>query len=151
MLVDYHQLFNFFPNVNTLKCIVDVNEKNYQVDFTVDNCICSMLGFKPSIYNFGRHEGDELVNIMDINSIFVNCDIIASSRLNGIDAPIIYSFFPNVSPGEKIVERPKNLIYLPITVDAISSMTCWLTDQDKNELDLRGEHLTITFLIKPYL
>ena len=85
---------------------------------------------------------------MSVNSILVNCDIIDASRVNGIEAPVIYNFFPNVSPGEKIVEEPKNLIYVPITLGIISQMTCWLTDQDKSDLDLRGEELTISFHLK---
>ena len=78
----------------------------------------------------------------------VHCDIIVGSRVNGIESPIIYNFFPNVAPGVKIVSKPLNPIYLPITVDVISHMTCWLTDQDGEPLDLRGEKLTITFHIR---
>ena len=57
-------------------------------------------------------------------------------------------FFPNVAPGEKIVEAPINLIYVPITADIISSMTAWLTDQDGKDLDLRGETVSLTFHIR---
>ena len=38
-------------------------------------------------------------------------------------------------PGEKIISTPKNLIYLPLKT--------WLTDQDDQALDLRGEVLNI--------
>ena len=132
------------PNVNTLKCILDITNENYQIDFTVDNCLRTVLGFAAKIYKHGRYESDKLVDILNINSILVHCDIVGASRLNGIEAPIIYNFFPNVAPGEKIVETPTNLIYVPIIVDTISSLTCWLTDQDGNNLDLRGEVLTIS-------
>ena len=62
--------------------------------------------------------------------------------------PIIYSFLPNVSPGEKIVEVQKNLIYAPLTIDTIQRMTTWLTDQDNQPLDLQGETLTIRFYLR---
>ena len=58
-----------------------------------------------------------MVDIMNVNSILVHCDIIGASRVNGIEAPVIY---------------------------VISHMT----DQNGNELDLRGEKLTITFCMK---
>ena len=136
------------PNVNTLKCILDIVNENYQIDFTGDNCLRTVLGFDSKIFTKGRYESDHLVDIMNINSILVNCDIVSGSRLNGIEAPVMYSFFPNVSPGEKIVETPKNLIYVPITTTIISTLTCWLTDQDGKALDLRGEKLSIALHIR---
>ena len=147
LIVEYggkEKMISFLPNVNTLKCILDISNENYQIDFTVDNCLRTVLGFNAKVYMKGRYEGDRLVDILDINSILVHCDIVGASRLNGIEAPIIYNFFPNVAPGYKIVEIPRNLIYVPIIVEAISSLTCWLTDQDGNPLDLRGEQLTIS-------
>ena len=78
-----------------------------------------------------------MVNILTINSILVHIDIISGSYVNGFKQAIIYSFFPDVSPGYKIIENPHNLLYLPITADTIYSITIWLTDQNGNELNLR--------------
>ena len=142
------EMIKLFPNRNTLKCVLQIKKKECQIDFRVKDCVRSVLGFDAKLYKFGRHESEHLVDIMSVNSILVNCDIIGASRINGIEAPVIYNFFPNVSPGEKIIEEPKNLIYVPVTLGIISRMTCWLTDQDKNALDLRGEKLTISFHLK---
>ena len=138
----------FSPNLNTLRCMLDIKDENYRVDFNVKNSIRKVLGFDAKIYSKGRHEGEQLVNILDVNSILVNCDVIGASRVNGKEAPVIHNFFPNVGPGEKIVETPKNLIYVPIMLNVISQMTVWVTDQSGKELDLQGEELTITFHIK---
>ena len=100
------------------------------------------------IYKAGRYESENLVNIRRVNSIFVHCDVLEASRLNGIEAPLIYSFFPDVAPGDKIVSTPLYLIYTPLTLNIISHMTCWLADQNGKELDLRGEEVTITFHVK---
>ena len=86
-----------------------------------------------------------MVNILTINSIIVNIDIISGSYVKGSAQPIIYSFFPNVSPGYKIIEDPHKLLYLPITADTIRSITIWLTDQNGNELNLREENLSMRF------
>ena len=108
-----------------------------------------MLGFEAKKYKGGkRYESENTVNILSVNSILVNCDVISSSRVNGKLAPVVYNFFPNVSPGEKIVSQPKNIIYVPLTMSIISSMTVWITDQESNLLDLRGEQLTLTFHIR---
>ena len=47
------------------------------------------------------------------------------------------------APGQKILEAPLNLIYLPVTVDVISTLSVCLTNQHGKLLDLRGEELTI--------
>ena len=136
------------PNQNTLQCIIILKE-NIVIDFNINNSLRSVLGFDAKeLKGPGRFESENVVNIMKVNSIMVHCDIIGASRLNGRERPIIYSFFPNVAPGEKIISRPKNLTYLPITLNVISHMTCWLTDQDDKLLNFRGEQITITFHIK---
>ena len=81
-----------------------------------------------------------MVNILTINSILVNIDIISGSYVNGSTQPTIYLIFADVSPGYKIIENPHNLLYLPITADTIHSITIWLTDQNVNELNIRGEN-----------
>ena len=67
---------------------------------------------------------------MSANSILVHCDIIGTSRVNGIEAPVIYNFFLNAAPGDKIVSTLRNLIYAPITLNVISHM---LADGSKRE------------------
>jgi len=135
-------------NLNTLSSVLTLKKK-IQVDFHgIDGSLRTVLGFDEKIYKVGRHQSQHIVNILRVNSIFVHCDVITLSRKNGIASPIIYNFFPNVSPGEKIVSRPRNLIYLPLSLNVISQMTVWLTDQNDEPLNLRDEELTITFHLR---
>ena len=78
----------------------------------------------------------------------MNVDIISGSFVNGVVQPTIYFVFPNVSPGHKIVENPKNLIYLPITTHVIHSLRITLEDQTGKRLNLRGENITIRLHIR---
>ena len=89
-----------------------------------------------------------MVNILTINSILVNSDIVSCSYVNLSTQPKIYSFFPDVSPGYKIIENPHNLLYLPITSDTMHSITIWLTDQKGNELNWRGKNLSMRFYLR---
>ena len=137
------------PNANTLRCVLQVLDAKCQVDFNVaDDSLCTVLGFNKKVYTVGRHESENIVNILSVNSILVHCDVIESSRLNGIEAPIIYTFFPDASPGDKIISIPRHLIYIPLTLNVISRMTCWVTDQNGKDLNLQGEELTLTFHLK---
>ena len=121
---------------------------NCEVDFRRYNSINSLLGFDSKLYTSGFNESENMVNILTINSILVNIDIISGSYVNGSTQPTIYSFFPDVSPGYKIIENPHNLLYLPITSETIHSITIWLTDQNGNELNLRGENLSMRFHLR---
>ena len=135
------------PNKNTLQSILTI-AANYLVDFTIPNCLATVLGFEPKVYKEGVTNSQNIVNILRVNSILVNTNIITGSYLKGKQVPIIYDFFPYVRPGDKIVSAPKNLIYVPVTVNVISLMTCWMTDQDHRPINLRGEQLTIRFHLR---
>jgi len=70
------------------------------------------------------------------------------SYVNGRPRNTIYSFFQNVSPGYKIVENLRNLVYLPVILDKINEMETVVTDQNGKQLNLRGENLTIRYHLK---
>ena len=123
-------------------------KNNYQVDFRKDKSINSLLGFHSKLYTSGFNESKNMVNMLTINSILVNIDIISGSYVNGSTQPTIYSLFPDVSSGYKMIENIHNLLYLPITADTIHSITIWLTDQNGNELSLRGENLSLRFHLR---
>ena len=85
---------------------------------------------------------------MSITSLRVTSDIIGASYTNGTTGNVMYSFFPNVGPGYKIVKEPANLVFLPITLSMISSMETTLTDQNGKLVYLSGEELSIRFVIR---
>lgn len=135
------------PNINTLKSILSLRE-NYQVDFNQENSIGKVLGFDKKIYSAEKQESENIVNILHINSILINLNIISNSYLNGKSQPVIYSFFPQVDPGYKIVETPAVPVYLPIISDRIDTLVVEVTDQNGDKLNLRGENLTIRFHLR---
>ena len=145
--VNNEPFINIAANSNTLKCILIIG-KGYQVDFNQANSLSKVLGFTGNKYNEGFHESEKPVNILSINSILVNIDIIDGSYVNGKTKNTIYSFFPDVSPGFKIIESPVNLVYLPILPQTIQNINLSITDQDENILNLRGEKLTARFHIR---
>ena len=145
--VNQESYINIAANSNTLKTILIIG-KDYQVDFNQQNNLSKVLGFTGKKYIEGFHESEKPVNILSINSIFVNIDIIDGSYVNGKTKNTIYSFFPNVAPGFKIIESPVNLVYLPILPYTIQNLNLSITDQDENVLNLRGEKLTVRFHIR---
>jgi len=134
-------------NTNTLKSVLEI-EGDFQVDFRARNSISSVLGFQNQVYKEGIHESQNVVKILSINSILVNVDVIGGSYVNGRTQNTIYSFFPNVSPGYKIVENPRNLLYLPVILDKINKMETVVIDQNGNQLNLCGENLGIRYHLR---
>ena len=142
---DYY--INISANSNTLKSVLII-ESGYQVNFNQQNSLSKVLGFTGTKYEEGFHESENVVNILTINSILVNIDMISGSYVNGATKNTIYSFFPKVSPGYKIIESPVNLVYLPLILDTIDNLNVSITDQDDHLLNLRNEKLTIRFHIR---
>jgi len=144
---DNNESIKITANTNTLKSVLEI-QGNFQVDFRARNSISSVLGFRNQVYEEGIHESQNVVNILSINSILVNVDVICGFYVNGRTQNTIYSFFPNVSPGYKIVENPRNLVYLPVILDKINKMETVVTDQNGKQLNIRGENLTIRYHLR---
>jgi hypothetical protein len=144
---DTKPYFSVKPNLSTLKSIVEVTSEFLRIDL---GTIGPTLGFPPhTILGIGYHESPDIVDIMKTTSILVNIDIISGSYVNGNRSPVIYSFFPDVPPGYKIVERPNpSLVYYPVNRFNIDRMRIWLTDQNNKSMDLRGESVTVRIAIR---
>ena len=146
---DDESAINITANISRLTSIVNIDNPRYKIDFSVDNSLGPVLGFKKVTIGHGYNESSNIVSIMQVNSILVNLDIIMGSYVNGSQSPTLYSFYPNVSPGYKVVERPNpSLIYYPLSRHDISRIRVWLTDQNGDLIDLRGETITIRIHVR---
>ena len=141
----------FKGNYNTFKCTMII-QPGHAVNFNTKSSLRMVLGFEKKAYKAlgkpRRFIAEHTVQILTVNSILIHCDLVGSSYLNGMRVPIIHSFFPNADPGDKIIEKPVQYIYLPVESDVIRHITVWLTDQDQNLIDLREETLTVKFHLK---
>ena len=117
----------FEANYSTFRCMMTI-KNGYSVDFSKEESLSTVLGFDKKIYKADggdkRFESERIVDIMKVNSILVHCDLVDGSYLNGKKVPVIYSFFPLAEPGDKIVEKPTEYIYLPICSDIIRPCVC---------------------------
>jgi len=74
--------------------------------------------------------------------------VIGGSYINGKTQNTIYSFFPDISLGYKIVEKTRNRVYFPVILDKINKMETVVTDQNGKQLNLHGENLTIRYHLR---
>lgn len=124
---------------------------NFYIDFSKTDSIGSLLGFPTSTGVLKPNKtyiGTNTVDIIRVNAINITCNIIQGSYLNGENKHILHCFYPTVEPGYKIVEKPHNLVYLPLSTSHISDIVLNVLDQNGNLVDFRGEEITIRIHIK---
>lgn len=135
-------------NNTTLK--TEISSK-YYIDFSKDGSIGELLGF-PKTSNVleadQTHTGEKTVNIIKVNTVDITCNIVHGSYRNGENHHILHTFYPSAPPGFKIVERPHNLVYLPLNTTYISDIVLNILDQDGDTIDFRGETITVRLHIR---
>lgn len=137
------------PDPNTLKSILNITNATYKVDFTVAGTIRELLGFDSAVYDPGYNVSQNPVNILSITNFYIFNSLVSLSTLNGLNTNNVFSFFPSVGPGYKIIETPQPIMYYPINNPGrLLECTTKLVDQTGRLLDLRGESLTVKFQIR---
>ena len=119
------------------------------INFEPIDTFARLLGFKRRILKANvQHESDMTVHLIKWNSIRVECNIITNSFINGERSHTIHEFHPRVDPGYKIIETPKSLIYLLVSVRSIDHLEIKITDQDGNLINNRGEDISVRLHLK---
>lgn len=133
-------------NNNTLRtslfCTKDIN-------FEKDNTLGPLLGFGTRKLEANIiHVSHLPVNILSTTVVRIECDIVSGSFINGKPSHIIHEFAPNVPPGYRITEIPKNVIYFPVNQNSISCIHIKLLDVHNNLINIRGEEVQLYLHIK---
>lgn len=145
-LDSYDVKFDLRINTNTLKCQMICSQP---IDFTRKNSIGSLLGFSSRILAPNiLQESDLSIDIFRVNALRLECNITTGAYMNDTPVHTIHEFCPNVPPGYKIIEVPKNVIYLPVAVRTIRTLNINIVDQNKNLVNFCGETITIRIHIK---
>lgn len=128
-------------NNNTLKTSILCSEN---INFDKENSIGNLLGFgSESIQANILTESPYPVSILSTTIVRIECDIVSGSFVNGKPSHIIHEFVPNVPPGYRIIETPKNVIYFPVTQNSLNTITIRILDVNNNLVNLRGEEIQI--------
>lgn len=137
--LDYE--FKLKANTNTLKVEMFATTS---IDFTANTSLAHLLGFSKRTLEADKwHESDLPVDINKVNVVRVECNVARGTYDNGLEGHIIHEFYPAVPPGYKIVETPRNVIYVPVNVKQLQSLSVSIVDQNNRLINLRGETVNL--------
>lgn len=140
-LDERNHVFSLKPNNNTLKCEL---RSQYDLNFQPEDSIARLLGFSHRKLTAGVvHESDLPVEIIQVVTIRIECNIISGSYYTNNPSHTLYEFSPTVDPGFSINIEPRNLIFLPVREKNIYNISLTLLDQDSRPVNFRGEEVVI--------
>lgn len=138
--------FKIICNNNTLKTKIFCSK---DIHFEKNSSISSILGFGNEMLKANiLHESQYPVSILPTTIVRVECDIVSGSYINEKPSHIIYEFAPNVPPGYRIIEVPKNLIYFPVNQTSVSEINIRILDNNNKLVNLRHEELQLYLHIR---
>jgi hypothetical protein len=139
---------SFSFNDTTYKVVVTV-PKDCLLDLKGSN-FSELLGFNPTSLGEGEHTSPRPPNLSrDLDSLFIHCDFIKDSIVDGTWGNILYTFSTaNLLPGYPFTQEPRNLLYLPTSSQTLSRVRIYITDVFKRPVLLNDAPVTIVISIK---
>ena len=106
----------------------------------------TILGFNPGwdYKHYNKYTSQKLVNLGSTNKIYLKCDCIDGSVVNGLRQPILYSFVLDKLPGYKVFSEPETIHYKKVNRSVLNTITFYLEDDTNTLVNFNSETLTFT-------
>lgn len=142
--------FHYEINKHTFKTKIRCSTAIYTGGSLSNNILRKVFGFQCDIIRKNTlTEAEDVIKIANQDVVRVECNITTGAYLNGRICHTIYEFATyKADIGHKIIEQPKNLIYLPVTQKRINHIEISLVDQNGDLIDFRGETITCRIHVK---
>ena len=116
------------------------------IRFDEKSFFSTILGFTSGwdYKHYNRYISQKIVNLSSTNKIHLKCDAIDGSVVDGVRQPILFSFVLDKLPGYKVFCEPETIHYKKINKSVLNTITFYLEDNDRKEVDFNGETLTFT-------
>jgi len=151
------------------------NYATNKVEITIDNTINSgandfrydlsdagdasnvrdFLGFDDGVISTGASTktvfpGDSIANVNNnVDAWQIRTDLHRNAFGDGRKSDVIFQFVPQVPASAHIDIEPLHLQFYQVNKQVIDSMRVKLTDNLGRKIDLNGEHMVITFTLRP--
>lgn len=120
------------------------------IDFRYPQTPHKLLGFRqgqllrPGVTNVSPNA----VKFAPVEILRIHCDIVGGTYADGQPSHILHEFFPAVAPGYKLTENPQPVIYLPVHIRRVGSITISVTDEHDKPIDFGGEQIFVRLHLK---
>ena len=143
--------FKIKPNFSTLGSIREIDVGiGRKIDFTPNDSIRDLLGFKPNVIHEECHLSDYPVDLLSFDNYFLECDIAQGMIFKGEKSTIIHNFTMDVDPGYKYIEKFRGGVkwYMMESKDIISSISFKLKNEDGDLVSFNGQSITFRLSIE---
>jgi hypothetical protein len=112
------------------------------LDFRPPTSPGRLLGFPPQVLQADTwHTSSEAIELLHYRLIRLHCNIVAGTfHQTGQPSDILHEFSPTSPPGYKIIEEPRNSVYVPINTPTIPHITIDITDEQNRPLNFGNSH-----------
>ena len=116
------------------------------ISFDEKSFFSTILGFTAGwdYKNYNQYLSQKFVNLSSTNEIYLKCDAIDASVVDGVGQPILYSFVSDKPSGYKVFCEPETIHYKKINKSILNTITFYLEDDNNKEVNLNQETLTFT-------
>lgn len=140
--VPYSEIFKITPDPGTMKTTITIYNTDFEIDFSCKDSIGKVFGFN-RVIGYGSSKSENIINIQDLNTVLVHCDLIRGANYNGKKSQCIYEFSPSVPHGFMMCEKEQDPCYYKILPSVVDRIEIKLTDQNLKVLNTRSENITI--------
>ena len=75
----------------------------------------------------------------DTEMLNINCDLVNTSLIDGVDIDIIYSFSTSIlKPSYSFTMEPRGVTFNPVNKNTISRIRIYITDGERRQINLNG-------------
>lgn len=124
----------------------------FDIDFRSKHSLFKEFGFKQKVYGKNiEHISEFNVDFVKTKLIKIECNLVSGSWNNNEHVHILHQFAPTGKYGTSIYEHPRNIVYLPVSVETIHNITVRIVDQDHNLIDFEKENIDIRLELKEWV
>ena len=130
----------------TMKTKLVVRSGIIAIRFDEKSFFSTILGFTSGwdYKHYNKYFSQKIVNLSNTNKIYLKCNVINGSVVNGLRRPILFSFVLDKKPGYKVFSEPQTIHYKKINKSVLNTITFYLENDNNKVVDFNGETLTFT-------
>ena len=124
----------------TMKTKLDVRSGIVAIRFDEKSFFCNVLGFTSGwdYKHYIKGISQKILNSCNTNKIYLKCDVLDSSIVNGLRQPILFSFVLDKKPGYKVFSVPETIDYKKLNKSVLNIITIYLEDDNNEEVNFNG-------------